>query len=82
LSVLADAIASETATKKGPSCETGLLIASLPADQRADLDAALDSTATTAGIVRALKGLGYKVPTTFGRHRNGDCRHCPCPRTV
>lgn len=78
MSTLADAIASET-TRKGPRCDTGRLLEQLPADQQADLLAAFDSDVTTAAIVRALTKLGHRVPTTVGRHRNGECS---CPRTA
>jgi hypothetical protein len=70
---LLDAVAAER-TARGPLCSAGALIASLPAEVRADLQAMFESGTATTVLVRALARLGYPA-TVFPmqRHRRGDC---------
>jgi len=64
--------------RKGPMCRVCLLIATVDAEDREALEAALaDEGMAHTQISRALKaeGLDY-APNTIARHRRGDCQSC------
>lgn len=76
MSSILEAIAAEQAAfRKGPTCSAGLLLEALPADERADVEAALlDPGIPYTVLSRALGKAGHKVGAeTLRRHRKGDC---------
>jgi hypothetical protein len=73
---LADVLAANKHTFKGPRCALCNVLDTLPKDDRAALVAAVeDATFTGAAISRALKSEGHNIsgPMVI-RHRKGDCR--------
>lgn len=64
--------------RKGGHCTAGLLLDSLPADYRAEVDVALADPAIYASLIaELLTGDGYPIASeTLNRHRRGRCM-CP-----
>lgn len=61
--------------KHGPRCAVGLLLATLPKPEAADLQTCLDDQRYQhAQIARGLHHIGHKIDQgTIGRHRHGEC---------
>lgn len=72
---LADSLAREAVTTKGPRCSICQLVDSLePSDQDTLLAAFADTRFTSAAITRALRSEGHPVSAhTITRHRKGEC---------
>ena len=70
----AEAFAAEPRHRQGPDCGMCVFMAALPEGERADVQAAMESDATTAVIYRALKRSGHDVSLhALGRHRRQEC---------
>jgi hypothetical protein len=63
-----------TAQPKGPTCVMCLTVPTLSKEDRAALDAAMDSDIAHTAIARALQAEGYNVKaTSVARHRRYEC---------
>lgn len=74
---LAEALAAgPTATRKGPRCSIGILMAGMSAADRAALNGAFSNAEWTSTAIRNLleEHAGFKCsPHTVQRHRRGEC---------
>lgn len=72
---LADALAREAVTVKGPRCMMCQLMDELEDGERETLTSALtDARFTSAAIFRALRAEGHAISVNaVARHRKGDC---------
>lgn len=72
---LADSLAREASTSKGPRCSICQLVDNLePSDQDTLLAAFADARFTGAAITRALRSEGHSVSAQMiTRHRKGEC---------
>ena len=71
---LADALDSEGARRKGPTCSVSGILAALDDADRESLLAAFASTQPSSAISRALATVNVQVAsTTLSRHRRGEC---------
>lgn len=76
MSSIMEAIAAEQAAfRKGPKCSVEHLLEQVPADERVDVEAAIDDPSIPLTLLsRALTKAGHKIGAdTLGRHRKGDC---------
>lgn len=75
---LAEAIAAENATPRGPQCRVALLLDDLAPEDATALSDAVASGLPASVISRAVTATGHHLSqATITRHRRGDCR---CPR--
>lgn len=75
---LAEALAAQDDTPRGPQCTVAILLDDLAPEDATALTDALASTLPASAISRAVTATGHRLSqATIGRHRRGDCR---CPR--
>lgn len=70
----AEALAAQPKHRHGPECSVCLLLESLEPDERADIQAAMESRIATSIIHRALRLAGHEISySPVVRHRKGEC---------
>lgn len=81
MSAFGDALAA-TPTRRGATCTLGVLLETLPDDDREDLEAAVDDPRIPGTqISKALATLDLEIAAeTVLRHRKRGAGGCKCPR--
>mgnify|MGYP001566039973 CR=1 FL=1 len=75
MGLLDEITAEQDASRVGPRCYVALALGNLAADERADLEAALDDKGIRHTVIGAvLRRRGVKIGDhSVGRHRRGLC---------